>query len=97
MTVPLEKQFRELSLAVARSRAAIAEGAFVNLSGLDAEVARLTAAARTAPARSRDAVLAALNALIVELDALAIDLQRQHDAARAQKATSAYARDPASA
>lgn len=97
MTMPLEAQFQELSQAVARSRAAIAQGAFVNLDGLDAEVARLTAAARAAPAQTRAALIAALSGLIEELDRLAVDLQRQHDAAFAQQAASAYARDPASA
>lgn len=91
--LPLEEQFRELSRAVTRSRAAIAAGDCVNLEGLDAEIARVTELARNAPAPQRAALLAALQALLGELDGLAVDLQRQHDAALAQQAASAYARD----
>lgn len=93
--LPLEEQFRELSRALARSRAAIAAGDCVNLGGLDTEIARVTELARSAPATQRTALLAALNALLGELDGLAVDLQRQHDAALAQHAASAYARDRA--
>ncbi|MGH7033605.1 MAG: hypothetical protein ACREFL_07740 [Stellaceae bacterium] len=92
---PLEEQFRELNRAVARSRATVAAGDCVNLSGLDAEIARATELARNAPAPQRSALLAALSALLGELDGLAVDLQRQHDAALAQQAASAYARDRA--
>lgn len=94
MTMPsLDDELRELQRAVARSRAAVAEGAFLNLSSLDTEVERLTAAVRTAPSASRADLLAALNALLLELDGLAVDLHRQHDAAVAQQAAGAYARD----
>ncbi len=94
MTMPsLDDELRELQRAIARSRAAVAEGAFLNLSGLDTEVARLTEAVRAAPSASRADLLAALNALLLELDRLAIDLHRQHDAALAQQAAGAYARD----
>jgi hypothetical protein len=90
---PLEEQFRELSRAVTRSRAAIAAGNCVNLEGLDGEVARVTELARNVPAPRRTALLAALRTLLGEVDGLAVDLQRQHDAALAQQAASAYARD----
>jgi hypothetical protein len=94
MTTPsLDDELQELRRAVTRSREAVAEGAFVNLSGLDAAVARLTEAVRTAPAVSRASLLATLDALLRELDGLAVDLQRQHDAALAQHATGVYGRD----
>jgi hypothetical protein len=91
--LPLEEQFRELSRAVARSRAAVAAGDCVNLEGLDAEIARVTELARNAPVPQRTALLTALSTLLDALDGLAVDLQRQHDAALAQQAASAYARD----
>ena len=93
--LPLEEQFRELSRAVARSRAAVAAGDCVHLDGLDAEIARVTELARGAPAPQRADLLAALRALLDALDGLAVDLQRQLDAALAQQAASAYARDRA--
>ena len=90
---PLEERFRELSRAVARSRAAVAAGDCVNLAGLDAEVASVTELARNAPTPQRTDLLGALRALLGELDGLAVDLQRQHDAALARQAATAYARD----
>ncbi len=94
MTTPsLDHELQKLSRALARSRAAIADGVFVNLSGLDVEVARLAQRARGAPSDARADLLTALSVLLRELDGLAVDLQRQHDSALAQHAADVYSRD----
>lgn len=81
---------RELRDAISRSRGAIAEGAFIDLSGLDAEVARILEAASHAPDEDRPGLLVDIEALLRELDSLAVLLRRQHDAARAHYAAEAY-------
>lgn len=86
----VEEQFDDLRRAVGRARAAIADGAPVELSGLEIEVTRVTEAARNVPLTERPSVLAAMAAMRYELDELEIDVRRQHDAALAQHAVGAY-------
>ena len=88
------EQLDALRRAVENSRAAIAAGAFVELAGLDAEVAHVVDAARTTLLAERPQVLAALAALLGELDGLTVDLCRQRDAALALQAADAYRAEP---
>lgn len=91
MTPPLlADEFSDLRRAIASSRAAIIDGAEIDLTGLDAAVTRITAAARTVAPDQRDAVLAAIEALWRDIDGLETDIRRQHDAALAQQAAGAY-------
>ena len=95
MTVqPAAAQLETLRSAIGRSRAAIAEGASVDLAGLDTEVARVTVVAHNAPSAERANVLAAMEGLLRELDGLAADLRRQHDAGLARQAAGAYGAEP---
>ncbi len=95
MTAPSAiEQLDQLRRAVGRSRAAIADGAIIDLSGLDAEVARVTDLARNTPSAERAHVLAALDALLQEIDSLAATLARHHDAGRARQAAGAYRPEP---
>ncbi len=84
----------DLRRAVEKSRAAIAAGAFVELAGLDTEVAHIVDAAKTTTLAERPQVLAALAALLRELDDLTVDLCRQRDAALALQAADAYRAGP---
>ena len=89
----VEQQFENLRRAVERTRAALAEGAPIELSGLEIEVTRVTEAAKNTPLAERPSVLAAMAAMRYELDELEIDVRRQHDAALAQQAAGAYGVD----
>jgi hypothetical protein len=86
----LADEFSDLHRAIANSRAAILDGAEIDLTGLDAEVTRIAAAARTTAPDQRDAVLSAIEALWRDIDGLETDIRRQHDAALAQQAVGAY-------
>jgi hypothetical protein len=95
MTLPsATEELNELRRAVGRSRVAIADGAMVELAGLDAEVARVTDIARHAPSIERSHILSALDALLREIDGLAVDLRRQHDSGLARQAAGAYRTEP---
>jgi hypothetical protein len=83
-------QLSDLRCAVARSRAAIAEGANIEMNGLEAEIMPLLAAAKHTGPSLREDLLITLEALRHDLDGLESDLRRQHDAALAPQATSAY-------
>jgi hypothetical protein len=83
-------QLIELRRAIVRSRTAIAEGAIIELAGLDNEVARITSIARQTPPSERTEVLTAMSELVQEIDGLAKDLRRQRDAALALQAAHAY-------
>ena len=83
-------ELNELCRAVSRSRAAVADGASVELAGLDAEVARVIDIAKNAPSIERSEVLAAIHRLLLEIDGLAVDMRRQHDSASARQAAGAY-------
>lgn len=91
MTMPtVEDQLEELCRAVARSRAALAAGAEIDLTGLDVEVARLAEAANEISPTDREALRRSIDTLHTGLDGLEADLKRQHDAALARQAASAY-------
>jgi hypothetical protein len=91
MTLPATTELLDdLRGAVEHSRAAIAEGSFVELTGLDAQVARVVDAAQTTALAERPQVLTALAGLLRELDGLTLDLCRQRDAGVALQAAEAY-------
>ena len=90
------EQLDDLRRTIGDSRTLITEGTIVELTGLDAEVARIADAARTTLLADRPQVLTALEALLRELDGLAADLCRQRDAALAQQAAGAYRAEPGS-
>jgi hypothetical protein len=97
MTSPsTTEQLDDLRRAVEHSRAAIADGSFVELAGLDAQVAQVVDAARTTARAERPEVLTALAALLHELDGLMVDLCRQRDAGVALQAAHAYRPEPGS-
>ncbi len=80
----------DITAAVAVAQQALAEGAIVELDGLEAAVARLCEAAPHAPAAERPALMAGLAALADELDRLAADIARQGEAAQRCRAATAY-------
>jgi len=90
MTLSATDQLIELRRAIVHSRTAIAEGALVDLAGLDAEVAQVTSLTRHTPPAERARVLTAMSELVQEIDGLAKDLRRQRDAALALQAAQAY-------
>jgi hypothetical protein len=91
MTAPaLFDQLADLRCAIARTRAALAGGAMIELSGLDAKVVLLIDAAKNAAPNLREDVLVTVEALRNDLDGLEADLRRQHDAAVARQALDAY-------
>jgi hypothetical protein len=87
-------ELNDLCRAVSQSRAAVADGASVELAGLDAEVARVIDIAKNAPSIERSQVLAAIHTLLREIDGLAVDVRRQHDSASARQAAGAYRPEP---
>jgi hypothetical protein len=95
MTSPsTTEQLDDLRRAVEHSRAAIADGSFVELAGLDVQVEQVVAAARTTVLAERPQVLSALATLLRELDGLTVDLCRQRDAGLALQAADAYRPEP---
>jgi hypothetical protein len=80
----------DLAAVVAGVRAAIAEGARVELGGLEAEIGDAMAAAAAAPLCEHGALRTALHHLCGELDRLAAALARRRDAEAQQRARSAY-------
>ncbi len=83
-------QLCDLRCAVARSRAALAAGANIDIRGLETEIMPLLAAAKHTGPSLREDLLITLEALRHDLDGLDADLRRQHDAAVAQQASDAY-------
>lgn len=92
-TPPIFIQLSQLRCAVARSRIAVAEGATIEMAGLDTEVMHLVDPAKAAPPSQREDILVTLEALKDDLAGLEADIRRQHDAAPAQRAASAYSAD----
>ena len=80
----------DLAAVVAGVRAAIAEGALVDLGGLEAEVGDAMAAAAAAPLCEHLALRAALVHLVAELNRLAAALTHRHHAEAQRRAASAY-------
>jgi len=88
--VTLKQELAEIAAAVDEARRAVAEGAMVEIDGLDAAVAKVCDGAQNAPVDERSALAQDLVALAEALDALATDIQRQSDAVERQRASLAY-------
>jgi hypothetical protein len=84
------ERIAELAAALAEMRAAVLDGAPVDLAGLDGAIEDAVAAAKAAPAGELPGLLAKLTELVGELDGLAIALGRQHHAGTQQRAAAAY-------
>ena len=84
-----EQLLRDIIAAVAGARAALAEGAVVDVAGLDAAVAEACRAAQEAVGAQRQAALTAMTTLVAELDGLAVELARQN-AGQRKRAVEAY-------
>ena len=80
----------EIFDAVAEARRAVAEGAQIELAGLDGAVTRVCDAASALPPAERGAYAERLQELAQALDLLADDLARQDAAGLRQRAQSAY-------
>ena len=80
----------EITDAIAEARRALAEGAFVELAGLDGAVARICGAAHAVAAEERPIFLARLTALAESLDQLALELANRNGAAQRRRASEAY-------
>jgi hypothetical protein len=80
----------EIFDAVSLARRAVAEGAHIDLAGLDAAVTRVCDAARALPPAERGAYAERLKQLAQALDLLADDLARQDAAGLRQRAQGAY-------
>jgi hypothetical protein len=80
----------EIFDAVAEARRAVAEGAQIQLAGLDDAVTRVCDAGRELPPAERGAHAERLKELAQALDLLAKDLARQDAAGLRQQAQSAY-------
>jgi len=85
----------EIHETIAEARRAVANGALIELVGLDAAVGRICEAARALPAAERPAIADQLEALARALDVLALDIARQRDAAQRMRAAGAYPKDGA--
>jgi hypothetical protein len=83
----------EITAAITEARRAVAAGALVDMSGLDAAIGEVCDAARALPAAERDAVAESLVALAAALDQLALDIVRQREAAQRQRANDAYGQE----
>jgi len=84
------ERIADLTAALAGMRAAISDGAAIDLAGLDPAVEAAMTAAKAAPAAEHAALDAAMRALVHELDQLSLALLRQHHAAAQQRANAAY-------
>jgi hypothetical protein len=85
----------EIHETIAEARRAVADGALIELVGLDAAVSRICETARALPAAERPAIADQLDALAGALDVLALDIARQRDAAQRMRAAGAYPKDGA--
>ncbi|HUC67241.1 MAG TPA: hypothetical protein VMA53_17505 [Stellaceae bacterium] len=86
-------RLEEITAAIAEARRAVAAGALVDMSGLDAAIGEICDAARTLPAAERDAFAERLVALAAALDQLALDIVHQREAAQRQRANDAYGQE----
>jgi hypothetical protein len=93
MSTETMQALAEINETIAEARTAVAEGALLELVGLDAAVARICDAARELPPDERPAVAEQLGALAGALDVLARDIACQRDAAQRVRASDAYGKD----
>jgi hypothetical protein len=89
----LAARLEEITAAIAEARRAVAAGALVDMSGLDAAISEVCDAARTLPAGEREAFAEGLVALAAALDQLALDIVHQREAAQRQRANDAYGQE----
>ncbi len=95
MTVETVTQaLHDVSAAIAAARLAIAEGAAVDLTGLDLAVADACAAAPLLSPEEQPAIAAVVKSTAAALDALADDLRRQQASAQGPRAADAYGSGP---
>ena len=85
-----QRQLGAIADAVAQARRAAAEGAIIDVKGLDAAVEQLCLEAQRVPPAERAAVMRQLEELARSLDALAAEIARQREAAQRQRANDAY-------
>jgi hypothetical protein len=88
--VTVKDEVAELAAAVAAARRAVAEGAMIEIDGLDRAVAAVCERAEDAPAAERSALARDLVALADALEGLAADILRQSDQAERRRAGAAY-------
>jgi hypothetical protein len=88
--VNAERRLADIAEAVAEARRALADGAMVDVAGLDAAVSEVCAAAEALPPHERRALADGLASLAEALDQLAADIVRQGEAARRRQANDAY-------
>lgn len=89
----LEQQIEDIIVTIAEARRAVAEGVFVEVSGLDTAVAAVCETARGLPAEERGACARRLSELAAALDQLATDIAQQSEAAQRQRAKDAYGQE----
>jgi hypothetical protein len=80
----------DLTAALVGLRMTIADGALIDLNGLEGAIGEAMDAARAALGQDRAELRPALLTLAAELDHLAAALARQHHAGDQQRATAAY-------
>lgn len=92
MSAALHDDLAAVAAALAEAGAQAESGALVDLSGLDARVAELCAAAEALPREEGRALLPGLEAMIAALNALAATLSRQRELASGAETHSARQR-----
>jgi hypothetical protein len=85
-----QQRLAEVAEAVAEARRALAQGALVDIAGLDAAVSEICDAAQALPAEERRSFAGDLARLAEALDQLAADIIRQGEPSRLQRANEAY-------
>ena len=86
----LQTQLAEITEAVAAARHAVAEGALIEISGLDRAVTDMCDAAGSVAAAERRSFAQDLATLADALDQLATEIGRQGEAVRRRQAADAY-------
>ncbi len=76
--IDVEKDIASLTAEIAETRARIAGGKTVDLTGLSDKVGEFCAAVAVNPPADAEAATAMIKALVKDLDGLATDLDRQH-------------------
>jgi hypothetical protein len=87
---PLDQEIGEIIDAVSAAQRMLADGALVELAGLDAAVSKVCEAASRLGATERAQVAGRLSGLADALDRLALDVANQHQACSRQRAAAAY-------
>lgn len=90
----IDQRLQDILAAIGQARAALADGAAVDITGLDAAVGELCDGAREADRAAWPGIATAMGELKAALDALAADLARQNSALHSKRATEAYGAEP---